>query len=114
MIKNLHAKTVLFDVPIIFENVVLNFNKTNAYTKAKGFLGNEPVFLTLDISGLTEREVKGDVSTVLTDKFNYIPNLKILNSANVNVKFFIKDKKPKIDYLLHIEKGSDIYYKNII
>lgn len=112
-IKNLQAKTVLFDVPIIFENVVLNFNKTNAYTKAKGFLGNEPVFLTLDISGLTEREVKGEVSTVLTDKFNYISNLKILNSANVNVKFFIKDKKTKIDYLLNIEKGSDIYYKNI-
>lgn len=112
--SNLSAIAVWFDIPLYFEKVVFNFNKDRITSKAEGLVGGQKALHTLDIThlGTEDKDVTGILTTTLTDKFKYVPDLTILQSAEAKIKYNIKKKKITVDYTLGIPEGSDILYKS--
>ncbi len=112
--NNLSGNAVWFDIPIYFKEAVFNFNGQKIVSEAEGMLGNEKVIHTLNITDLTNqnREVIGTMKTILTKKFDYVPNLTILNSVNFGLVYKIKDKKPDVYYDLDIPVNSDLIYNS--
>ena len=112
--KKLGASAVWFKIPVYFENAVFDFNGDNITSTAYGLLGGEEVKHILDITNLGshEKEVVGTLTTALHEKFNYIPDLKILNAAEAKITYKIKQKKINVQYSLNLNEGSDLIYKN--
>ena len=113
--SNLSAKAVWFDIPLYFKEAVFNFNGESITSNAQGILGNEKVIHTLNITNLgsDNKEVVGTMTTTLTKKFNYVPNLTILNSAKANLVYKIKYKKIDVFYDLELAPESDLIYNKM-
>lgn len=112
--NNLSAKFVWFDIPVYFKEAVFNFRGQTIDSVAEGILGKEKVIHTLNMKDLLtpQREAIGTMKTTLTKKFDYVPNLTILNSVNFNLVYKIKYRKPDVYYDLDIPKGSDLIYNS--
>lgn len=114
--NKLSAVTVLFNVPILFEKAVFNFNKKEVLSKAYGLLGGEKVYSFFNLTQMAteNQQVKGIVKSSLPDRFvdKYIPDLSIKGTADACVKYFVKNGKIDVEYLLKLKEGSDLYYKN--
>ena len=112
--NNLSGNAVWFDIPIYFKQAVFNFNGQKINSVAHGILGKEKVTHTLNITDLTNknREVIGTMKTTLTKKFDYVPNLTVLNSVNFGLVYKVKDKKPDVYYDLDIPVNSDLIYNS--
>ena len=111
---NLSVNAIWFDIPMSFKEAVFNFNGKQVNSEAEGILGNEKVTHTLDITelGTPEQLVLGKMHTTLTNKFNYVPNLTILNSVNAGLVYKIKAKKPDVYYYIDIPVNSDLIYSS--
>jgi len=112
--QNLSANAIWFDIPLYFKEAVFNFKGQKVYSTAVGILGKEKVIHTLNITDLLNPQKKlviGTMDTTLTEKFDYVPNLTVLNSVNANLVYKIKDKKPDVYYNIDIPAGSDLIYK---
>ena len=110
---DLRANAIWFDIPLYFKEAVFNFRGQTVDSVATGVLGNERVVHTLDITDLFNSQKKlvvGIMDTTLTKKFNFVPNLTILNSVHANLVYKIKDKKPDVYYNIDIPAGSDLIY----
>ena len=116
VLNNLSAKTVLFDVPVLFKKFVFNFNEKSIRAKSYGTLGGENVLLTFALDKLKspEQTIQGSVSADLTDKIadKYIKDLTITGKLNAKVNYKIHNKQIFVDYLLKIDQNSDLKYKN--
>ena len=112
--NNFGAKSVLYDIPSSFKETVFNFRGNTIDSVSEGIMGNEKVVNTLNVTNLTtpEIEVIGIAKTTLTPKFNYVPNLTILNGVNVNVVYKIKSKKPDVYVNIDIPAKSDLIYNS--
>ncbi|MBQ9245884.1 hypothetical protein IJ182_06430 [bacterium] len=112
--NNLSGNAVWFNIPIFFKEAVFNFNGQKIDSVAEGILGKEKVIHTLNITDLTtpNREVIGTMKTTLTKKFDYVPNLTVLNSVNFCLVYKVKDKKPDVYYDLDIPVNSDLIYNS--
>ena len=112
---NLGANAVWFDIPLFFKEAVFNFRGQKVESIAEGILGKEKVIHTLNITDLLnpkKKEVIGTMTTTLTQKFDYVPNLNILNNVNVSLVYKIKDKKPDVYYNIDIPVNSDLIYNS--
>ena len=114
VVNNLGANAVWFDIPLYAKEVVFNFKGQTVDSVAEGIIGNEKVIHTLNITklGTPEKLVVGTLKSTLTPKFNSVPNLKILNSANFELVYKIKDRKPDVYYNIDIPVNSDLIYKS--
>lgn len=114
--KNLSAKTVLFNVPILFKEVIFYFQDKRVFAESNGVLGFEPVYaaFVLNDMGTSSQRVSGIVESKLTEKLvdAYVPDVKLVDSASASVAYVVKNKKIDVDYSLNLGVGSDIYYKN--
>lgn len=112
---NLGAEAVWFDIPLYFKEAVFNFRGQTIDSVAEGILGNEKVIHTLNITDLLtpkKKLVTGTMDTTLTKKFNFVPNLTVLNSVKVNLVYKIKDRKPDVYYNIDIPQKSDLIYNS--
>ena len=113
--NNLSANAVWFDIPLYFKEAVFNFSGQKVDSTAVGILGKEKVIHTLNITDLLNPQKKlvvGTMDTNLTKKFDYVPNLTVLNSVNANLVYKIKDKKPDVYYNIDIPQNSDLIYNS--
>lgn len=113
--KNLSANAVWFDIPLYFKEAVFNFRGQTVDSIAEGILGKEKVIHTLNITDLLnpqKKEVIGTMKTTLTKKFDYVPNLTVLNSVNVGLVYKIKLRKPDVYYNIEIPVNSDLIYNS--
>ena len=112
--KNLNAKTVMFKIPLNFPKADFLFEGKSIISKAEGFIGKEKIYHTLEIINLgsPDKEVSGFVTANLSDKFNYIPNLKIHNNAQLKLAYNIKHKINIVQYHLDLKEGTDLIYKS--
>ena len=113
--NNLGANAVWFDIPLYFKEAIFNFKGETITSVAEGILGNEKVIHTLNITDLLNPQKKlviGEMNTTLTPKFNFVPNLTILNSVNINLVYKIKDRKPDVYYNIDIPANSDLIYNS--
>ena len=113
--NNLSANAIWFDIPLFFKEAVFNFDGQEVESIAEGILGNEKVIHTLKITDLLNSKKKlvvGTMNTTLTKKFNFVPNLTVLNSVNVGLVYKIKDKKPDVYYNIDIPAQSDLIYNS--
>ena len=111
--NNLRANAVWFDIPLYFKEAVFNFRGQKVDSVAEGILGKEKVIHTLDITDLLDSHKKfvvGTMKTTLTKKFDYVPNLTVLNSVNVRLIYKIKERKPDVYYNIDIPPNSDLIY----
>ncbi len=111
--NNLSANAVWFDIPLSFKHAVFNFRGKTVDSVAEGILGKEKVIHTLKITDLLNPQKKlvvGTMETTITKKFDYVPNLTVLNSVNINLVYKIKNKKPDVYYNIDIPTNSDLIY----
>ena len=112
---NLSANAVWFEIPLYFKEAVFNFRGQTVDSVAEGILGREKVVHTLNITDLLDRqkkEVVGTMKTTLTKKFDYVPNLTVLNSVDVGLVYKIKLRKPDVYYNIDIPVNSDLIYNS--
>jgi len=113
--NNLSANAVWFDIPLFFKEAVFNFRGQTVDSVAEGILGKEKVIHTLNITDLLTPQKKlviGTMKTTLTKKFDYVPNLTVLNSVNAGLVYKIKNKKPDVYYDIEIPINSDLIYNS--
>ena len=113
--NNLGANAVWFDIPLFFNEAVFNFRGKTVDSVAEGILGKEKVIHTLNITDLftaEKKEVVGTMKTTLTKKFDYVPNLTVLNSVNAGLVYKIKLRKPDVYYNIDIPAKSDLIYNS--
>ena len=113
--NNISANAVWFDIPLFFKEAVFNFRGQKIDSIAEGILGKEKVIHTLNITDLLNPKKKlvvGTMKTTLTKKFDFVPNLTVLNSVNINLVYKIKDKKPDVYYDIDIPAKSDLVYNS--
>ena len=104
-----------FDIPLYFKKAVFYFNGQNVDSVAVGTLGREKVVHTLKITDLFNTQKKlviGEMNTTLTKKFDYVPNLTVLNSVNVNLVYKLKLRKPDVYYNIDIPEKSDLIFNS--
>ena len=115
VVNNLSANAIWFNIPLYAKEVVFNFRGQKVDSTAVGLLGKEKVTHTLNITDLLTPQKKlviGTMKTTLTKKFDFIPNLTILNSVNVSLVYKIKDRKPDVYYDIDIPINSDLIYNS--
>lgn len=113
--NNLRANAIWFDIPLYFKEAVFYFKGQKVESVAEGILGKEKVIHTLNITDLLDVKKKlviGTMKTTLTKKFDYIPNLTVLNSINTGLIYKIKNKKPDVYYDIDIPANSDLIYNS--
>ena len=114
--RNLGAKTVLYNVPVLFKKADFKFNGRDIVAREEGLLGNEKVetFFKMDNLLTDEQTVTGEVKSVLSDKFadKYIPNLTIKKTVEASLKYHIKNRKIGVEYLAKLDKGADLYFRS--
>ena len=113
--NNLSANAVWFDIPLYFKEAVFNFRGQKVDSVAEGILGKEKVIHTLNITDLLNPQKKlviGTMKTTLTKKFDYVPNLTVLNFVNVDLVYKLKLRKPDVYYNIDIPANSDLIYNS--
>ncbi|MBR1461696.1 hypothetical protein IJ596_08735 [bacterium] len=112
--NNLGANAVWFDIPLYFREAVFNFRGQKIDSIAEGILGKEKVIHTLNMTDLLtpQRKAVGTMKTTITKKFDYVPNLTVLNTVNISLVYKIKDKKPDVYYNIDIPQNSDLVYNS--
>jgi len=112
--NDLSANAVWFDIPLFFKEAIFNFRGQTIDSIAQGILGKEKVIHTLNMTDLLtpQREAIGTMKTTLTKKFDYVPNLTVLNSINTSLIYKIKAKKPDVYYYIDIPANSDLIYNS--
>ena len=114
-IKNLSAKTVKFDIPIMFPHALFTFDGDKVRAKEYGTFGGEKVFTDFYADDMFEnhRLVHGTVSADVGSKFakTYIPDTDILNKIGLKVEYKIQYRKPAVEYFANIPIGANIFYK---
>ncbi len=113
--KKLAAVTVLFNAPVYFENADFYFDKTTVKSRAEGELANEKITHSLYITNILspERFTKGRIEANLQNNIDkFIPGLKTIGKQKICVEYYTKNKKTAVDYLLNLQSGADIFYKN--
>lgn len=111
----LAGKTVLFNVPVLFEEAPFVFNGREFSGGAFGLLGAEKVYADFQVINAFTKDLesKGTVQAVLTNKsVSYVPEASIKGGAPASVYWHIKNKIIDVKYSLDIPAGSDIYYQN--
>lgn len=110
--KNLGADFSKYNIPVYFPLVEFNFEGRNLWVKTNGTFGTEPVYTDFYLSGLAtnELETKGTVRSDLTDKFckKYFNPVKITGIVSAIVNYHVRNKVVNVDYLLTVNKGSNI------
>ena len=108
------AKAVMFDIPLFFKETVFNFRGETIDSVSQGIFGNEKVTNTLNANNITtpQIEIIGTVKTALTKKFNYVPNFTVLNSADINISYNVKDFKPEVHFNMDIPANSDLIFNS--
>ena len=114
VVNNLSANAVWFDIPLYSKEAVFNFRGKTVDSVAYGIIGGENVIHTLNITnlGTPEKLVVGTLKSILTKKFNCVPNLTVLNSVNFELVYKIKDRKPDVYYDIDIPAKSDLIYNS--
>ncbi len=114
--EDLHADSVLYNVPIVFKEVFFDFNDKEITSKATGTLGGEKVFNTFSLTGMAtdEQEVTGHVNSFITNNLTskYIPQIKVIGGADAAVDYRVKNHKINVDYLLKLNKNSEVVFNN--
>ncbi len=114
-VKNLSAKTVKFDIPIILPDTAFLFEGNKVSAKATGTFGGEKVFTDFYADNIfhNDRIVHGTVSADVGSVFakTYIPNTDILNKISLSVKYKVQHQKPEVEYFADIPIGANISYK---
>ncbi len=113
--NNLSANAVWFDIPLYVKEVVFNFRGQKVDSIAEGIIGKEKVIHTLNITDLLNPQKKlviGTMDATITKKFDYVPNLTVLNSVRASLVYKIKLKKPDVYYNIDIPEHSDLIYKS--
>lgn len=116
LVKDLGTKTVMFSVPLYFENANFIFEKDTISLDAAGLLGNEPAFADLSITDLfTDKKVKGSVTAVITKEMaqTYLPDFKLDGKLDAKVDYFIHNKKPVVEYQLSLPEGTRLGYRTM-
>ena len=114
--KKLSAVSLLYNVPIVFDDAIFYFNDRHIESHAYGTIGGEKLYSSFELKNLatSKQTVSGIVRASLNNNFvkTYIPDFKIEKIAQTSVNYFVKNKKVNVNYLLKLSKGSDIYYKD--
>lgn len=114
--ENLAAKSVLFNVPILFKTAVFDFSERQINSYATGKLGENEVnsIFMLEGAASENQTVNGVIKSKLTNETvqKYIPDTKIKGSADTTVYYGVENHDVSVNYLLELNKNSDIYYKN--
>ncbi len=115
LMKKLHAKTVKYNIPIDLKDFIVFFDGNEINAQADGLFGGEYINTVFNLTDYNpeNRVIKGFVNTTLTNSFTkkYISDITIDGSVNAGMSYFIKDKIPKITYLLKIKQGANLTYK---
>lgn len=113
--KNLSALFSKFRIPVSFKNVNFYFKDKSVIASAKGLFGNEEVDTIFYLGGMFSKNlfVTGKVHSQLSDKFTkkYFPQVKILGYADALVKYKTVQGVSNIDYVLTLNKGSNLLSK---
>lgn len=116
IVKNLAAKTVLFNVPASFKKADFMFDGKTLSLQEFGILGNDKVFTAFKTENLFTPELttSGTVQSALTAKTvdKYVPDAILQGVAHAKVDYFVKNHKITVDYSLDFAKGSQLFYKN--
>ena len=115
--KNLSAKTVKFDIPIMLPHTDFRFSQDKINAQTKGKFGNEDVYTDLYITDLFSKEqrvVLGNVKASLSSKFTnlYTPEYQIRGKVPVHVQYHIKNRVVTVTYKAELPKNSNLYYRN--
>ena len=112
--KNLGADFSKYNIPIDLPLVIFNFEGRKLSAKTNGTFGTEPVYTDVYLSAMAtdDVDIKGSVSSTLTGRFSqkYFKPVKIIGSAPAFVKYHVHKNKVNIDYILMVEKGSNLIY----
>lgn len=116
ILKNLKAKILMFNIPVYFSNVDVNFTGQNIDTEAYGLLGNETVYTNFQLKNYSaeKRTITGVVHSLITDKFTslYMPDIKIEGGADTTFRYYIKKSVPEFYFTIELDKGTNIFYRN--
>lgn len=116
LIKSFGAKTVLYNIPITFDNFTGFFDGDSIHAKAYGKFGYEKLFADFNMSydDSKYREISGQVHADITNKTTdkYAPEFNIEGSVDVTVLYTISKSTPKITYIAKFEENSNLEYKN--
>ncbi len=114
--EKLSAVSLLYNVPIVFDNAVFYFNGRHIEARSYGKIGAEKLYSSFELNNLAmpSQTVSGIVRANLNDEFvkTYMPDFSIKDIAQTSVNYFVKNKKVNVNYLLKLNKGADIYYKD--
>ncbi len=113
--KKLAAKSVLFNVPIVFDEAVFDFDKRQINSYAEGKIGTDKVNSIFMLEGMAtpKQTVNGVIKSKLTNNTvqKYVPHTRIKGYADTTVYYGVEDHKISVNYLLKINQGSELYYK---
>ncbi len=117
--SDLEAKSVLYNVPIIFKKVFFKFNNREVTSKAIGTFGGEKVYNSFKMINMATdfQEVTGHINSFITNKFasKYLENSSIKGGINTSVDYRVKNHKIYVDYMLELKKNSAfIFNKSFI
>lgn len=114
---DLRAVTVLFEVPLIFQNAEFTISDNVLRSEAAGIFGTEKIEHSLIITDIlsSSREVNGSVKSTLSEGMvqKYLPqNIKIKKFVPIKVDYNITNKKVDVRYYLYLPPKADIFYGN--
>ena len=114
---DLFAKSVLFNVPILFKEAEFLFNGREVTSIAFGTIGFDKVASNFSLTNMAtpEQTVEGTVESDLHNQSvsTYVPNTSVKGSAITTVKYHVKNHKIHVDYSVKVNKGSNLYYNDI-
>ncbi len=116
-VKHLGGKTVLFEVPVKFQNFTGYFYGDKIKAEAYGTLGQEKVFTNFYLSHYDKerRRIHGSVHSIITNKTmeQYMPEFKIEGNIDATVGYTIEKSVPKVTYTVKLAEGSNLEYKHL-
>lgn len=111
------ASALFFDykIPINLPFTDFKFSNKNITAKTNGLFGSEPVYTDFYLTGLATKDLKlkGSVHSILTNNFSkkYFPIIQIIGNADTLVKYYNHKGNVSVDYILKVNKGSNILSK---
>ncbi len=108
----LNADFSNFKFPVELPFVIFNFNGRKVWAKTTGTFGGEPVYTDFVVNGLGTKALvtEGNVQAKLGENFSkkYFKPVRIKGVADAKVKYHVQDGVVNIDYILGIDKGSNL------
>ena len=115
--KSLSARTVLYNVPVKFNNFTGYFNGNEINAEAYGYLGYEKVFADFHLSEYKKekRKIYGRVHSLVSNKSveEYVPDFNVEGNVNATVFYKIENSIPKIIYVAKLDENCNLEYKNL-